>query len=177
MDSTLAMLAMHPAYRIRAIAPEDRDGLARFYAGLSPDSLAARFHGAAPGIGDSAARFFCGPDHEHREGLVAEVVDETGSGRIIGHLCLEPTGPGEVEMAIAVADAWQRRGVGRAMLAAGIRWARTHGVARLRASMRWGNGAISGLIRSTGCPVALTMPEAGVVEATIDVGVVVPSAA
>ena len=64
--------------RIRPIAPGDREELARFYADLSLDSLEARFHGASRGIGDGMARFFCGPDHEHREGLVAECTDAVG---------------------------------------------------------------------------------------------------
>ena len=64
------------------------------------------------------------------EGIVAIVTGDTGRPVVIGHLCLEPSTPGEVEMAIAVADAWHRRGVGRALLAAGIAWARRHGLAR-----------------------------------------------
>ena len=59
-------------FRMRSIAPRDQAGLSAFYAGLSPDSRAARFHGAAPRIPDATATFFCGPDHQHREGIVAE---------------------------------------------------------------------------------------------------------
>ena len=55
--------------------PSGSDG---FYAGLSPDSRAARFHGATPTIPDATARFFCGPDHQHREGIVAESFDPSG---------------------------------------------------------------------------------------------------
>ena len=36
-------------FRVRAIGPDDREALVRFYAGLSPDSRAARFHGATGG--------------------------------------------------------------------------------------------------------------------------------
>ena len=98
------------------------------------------------------ARYLCGPDHDHREGIVAEATDADGSVVIIGHVCIEPTCPDSAEMAIAVADAWQRHGVGRAMLAEAIVWARRHGLTRLVASMRWGNSAILGLIGSVGCP-------------------------
>ena len=56
---------------IRSIEPGDAARLETFYASLSMDSLDARFHGATRGITDAAARIFCGPDHDHREGLVA----------------------------------------------------------------------------------------------------------
>ena len=146
-------------------------------AGLSADTLNARFHGATHGIEDRVARFFCGPDHAHREGLVAELTMAPGEPRIVGHLCLEPAGPGEVEMAIAVADAWQGRGIGRALLDRGIGWAREHGIDRLRASMLWSNPAIHGLLRTADRPVTLRSSADGDLEAVIDVGGAVPTAA
>lgn len=167
-----------PPIRIRAIEPGDRDALTRFYAALSEDSMALRFHGASKGIADRAATVFCGPDHEHREGLVA-MLDEPGASEsiVVGHLCLEPAGPHEVEMALAVADAWQRHGIGRALLVSAMAWAQLHGIDRLHASMLSTNVAILGLLRSIGRPVALTMPGAGVVDATIDVARIVRPAA
>jgi GNAT superfamily N-acetyltransferase len=165
------------AVSIRAITPADRTELARFYAGLSADTLNARFHGATHGIEDRVARFFCGPDHAHREGLVAELGVAPDERRIVGHLCLEPTGPGEVEMAIAVDDAWQGRGIGRALLDRSIGWARAHAVDRLRASMLWSNAAILGLLRTVDRPMTLRSSADGDLEAVIDVGNAVPTAA
>jgi GNAT superfamily N-acetyltransferase len=165
------------SFQIRPIAPDDRDALARFYRDLSEDSLEARFLGAAPGIGNSTARFFCGPDHEHREGIVAEAVEADGRRTVIGHLCLEPVGPGNVEMAIAVADEWQHRGLGRTMLVQAVRWGRSHGIAALSASMRCSNVAVIGLIRSMGLPVSFGMGDGGVVDARIDIREALKSAA
>src|SRR4029450_5867089 len=99
----------------------------------SPAGLRARCHGPTRGIGASTAMAFCGPDHEHREGWVAVVLDHDGLERVIGHLCLETDVPGDLERATAVADPWQRHGVGHSLLAAGVAWARTHDVAHLRA--------------------------------------------
>jgi len=174
----MVTLAALPPVRIRAIEPGDRDVLVRFYGALSGDSLSLRFHGASNGIADRAAAFFCGPDHEHREGLVA-VLDEadTTEPTIVGHLCLEPSGADEVEMAVAVADAWQRHGIGRRLLKAAMAWAELHGIHRLRASMLSTNVAVLGLVRSMGRVVTLTMPSAGVVEATIDLAKVLRPAA
>ncbi len=175
----MATTATLPAtITIRPIGPDDRAALGRFYESLSPDSLNHRFHGGCHGIGDRAAGLFCGPDHEHREGLVA-VVDTHGTSapRIIGHLCLEPSEPGELEMAIAVADDFQRQGIGRALLAASVVWARGHGIAHLRASMRCGNGAIISLVRSAGAPVTWRTPPGGGLEAVLDVEAATPTAA
>jgi acetyltransferase len=158
-----------PTIRIRPIELVDRDALLRFYEALSEDSLSLRFHGVSKGIADRAARLFCGPDHEHREGLVA-MLDEPGDAgpTIVGHLCLEPSGPHEVEMAVAVADAWQRHGIGQSLLVAAMAWAEQHRIDRLRASMLSSNAAILGLVRSIGHVVALTMPSAGVFDATVE---------
>jgi GNAT superfamily N-acetyltransferase len=163
--------------RVRPIAPGDRDGVTRFYAGLSPDSLEARFLGATPGIGAETARIFCGPDHEHREGFVAEASDGAGEWTIVGHLCLEPSAAGRVEMAIAVGEAWRRRGIGRALLEAAIAWARAHDIVGLDASMRWSNGAILGLVRSTGLPVRFGAEDGGTIDITLDLGAARRSAA
>jgi len=163
--------------RIRPIGPSDGELLRAFYAGLSADSREARFHGAAPGIGETAARFFCGPDHEHREGLVACVAEAGDACRIVGHLCLEPLGDGSVEMAIAVADAWQHHGLGTRLLRAALRWADTHRVRRLTASVRVGNAAIMALIRGTGRPFELRPSDVGVVDVIIRLDGDLPHAA
>jgi len=178
--STRHMMTTSPAtepYRIRVITDADREALTRFFDDLSPASFEARFHGSGSGIGGPVARYLCGPDHDHREGLVAEADDAAGRPIIIGHVCIEPTGAGDAEMAIAVADAWQRHGVGRAMLAEAITWARDHRLERLIASMRWGNDAILRLIRSMGRPITFGDSDGGVVDAIVDLRDPVPHAA
>lgn len=177
----MVTVATPSSIRIRPIEPGDQDALLDFYAALSAESLALRFHGASIGILGRAAVFFCGPDHEQREGFVAvlEEPDVRGASAptIVGHLSLEPSGAHEVEMAVAVADAWQRQGIGRRLLQATMAWAERHGIVRLRASMLSTNVAILGLLRSMGRAVTLSMPGAGVVDATIDLPTVLRPAA
>jgi GNAT superfamily N-acetyltransferase len=169
--------ARAPRVRIRPIQDDDRAALRSFYSGLSSDSRYARFHGATAGVADSAAQFLCGPDHEHREGLVAEIETAAGDRRIVAHLCLEPTRLGQMEMAIAVADALQRQGVGQRLLAIGIAWARRRGIVELRAAMLWGNNGVRRLIQATGYPLRLSTPSAGVVIASLRIGTVLTTAA
>lgn len=161
---------------IRPIEPGDVARLETFYASLSVDSRDARFHGATRGISDAVARIFCGPDHDHREGLVAILPGVTGA-EIVGHLCLEPTADGDVEMAIAVADAWQHRGIGRALLSAAMDWAERHGIPRLRADVMWSNPAIIGLLRSVRGRLSLVTGPSGDLEAVLTIGREVPTAA
>lgn len=163
--------------RIRPIQDDDRAALRLFYSGLSSDSRYARFHAVTAGLADAVARFLCRPDHAHREGLVAEIETTPGDRRIVAHLCLEPTGLGHMEMAIAVADAFQRQGVGQRLLAIGIAWARQRGVTELEAAMLWGNNGVRRLIQSTGYPLRLSTPSAGVVIASLRIGTVLTTAA
>ena len=163
--------------QIRPIRTDDRDELSRFYGGLSADSRYARFHAVSRGIGEEAADVLCGPDHEHREGVVAEIMRaDSGGVGIVGHLCLEPCEAG-FEMAIAVADDWQRCGVGRSLLSAALDWAADHRIALLEASTLSTNSAILGLVASVERPTRASSPSAGVVIVTIDVGGALPKAA
>jgi GNAT superfamily N-acetyltransferase len=159
--------------RIRSIRADDRDELSRFYAALSSESRLARFHAVSLGIGDAAARLLCGPDHEHREGFIAEPTGASsihrGAARIVGHLCLEPSASG-FEMAVAVADDWQAQGIGRALMLAAVDWATSHGIDRIHASALSSNSAVLGLIASIGRPVRESMSSAGVVEVAMHIG-------
>jgi ribosomal protein S18 acetylase RimI-like enzyme len=80
-------------------------------------------------------------------------------------------------MAVAVADAWQHRHVGHALLEAAVRWAAANGIDRLSASVRWSNPAIAGLLRSVHRPVSFRAAADGGTEAILDVGTAVPAAA
>ena len=161
--------------RIRPIQPADHDELRRFYAGLSDESRRTRFFTATAGIGDRQSTYFCTPDHAHREGFVAvtgpsDRIDRPD--RIVGHVCLEPDGPDRAEIAIAVADAVQGRGIGRQLVEVAVDWARRDGIRTLSATMLGGNPAIQRLLLHLGLPTVTRPVGAGVVQVTIELGVV-----
>ena len=160
------------AIRIRRIAPADHDRLQAFYAGLSEESRRTRFLGPSNGIGDRQSSYFCCPDHAHREGFVATMVPADGPDRIVGHVCIEPDGPDTAEVAVAVADELQGRGIGRRLVDAAVYWARRDGFRTLTATMLAGNPAIQRLLTGLGLPSTAVAIGAGVVEVRIDLGVV-----
>jgi acetyltransferase len=162
--------ASQAAVTIRPVAPCDVDGLERFYASLSEESRHLRFFAATNGLPHRDAEMFCTPDHDHREGYVAEVVGPDGSSRLIGHLCLEPLAADSVEMAIAVADAYQRHGIGSRLLAAGITWARVHGVRRIAATSYASNLPLLSLLRRLGARVRIDMRDPEFASLSIDIG-------
>jgi acetyltransferase len=170
------MTSATPTIRIRPIRSADREPLVELYGRMSADTRYARFLRATGRLSDLEATRFCGPDHQHREGLVAEVHGGAEDGRLVGHLCLDPMEDGSFEMALAVADGHRRQGIGRRLLRAAIDWAGQHEVHRLHATMLTTNTPILGLMRSMRLPVALGDPDAGVVTADITIDAALPSA-
>jgi acetyltransferase len=145
----------HRDITIRPVAARDVDELERFYAALSDESRRSRFFASTRGLPHRDAVAFCTLDHEHREGFVAEITDVDGAPRLIGHLCLEPASDGTTEVAIAVADAYQGQGIGSRLMAAGVTWARVHGIPRLTATAFSTNVPLLSLLRRLGARVRI----------------------
>jgi GNAT superfamily N-acetyltransferase len=160
------------APRIRAIRATDSAELKRFYCALSTESRRTRFLYPSVGPTPTQCATYCTTDHDHREGFVAVVGTDRGRReRIVGHLCLEPDGSSAAEVAIAVAEEFQHRGVGRLLLAEGVAWARRERIAQLTATMFAGNAAIQRLLMGVGLPARERYVGAGVSEITIDLDV------
>ena len=143
--------------------------LERFYAALSPESRQTRFFSVGAALSHGQAMSFCSTDHAHREGFVAVVGSRAeGQKRIVGHLCIEPGGADTAELAIAVADAFQHRGIGRRLMVVGAAWARRQRIARLTATMLASNAPIHRLLNGLGVPTRVRYVGGGVAEITID---------
>ncbi len=142
------------AIRIRPIEPDDAAELERFYEALSDDSRRRRFFACTRGLSHPQARLFCCTDHDHREGFVA-VTEQEGASRIVGHVCLEPARDGSAEIALAVADELQGRGIGRALVDASVAWAHEAGIDRFSATMLSDNVAIRRLLTGLGIPARI----------------------
>jgi GNAT superfamily N-acetyltransferase len=142
---------------VRPIEPGDAIALQRFYSGMSEESRRLRFLSVSTRFGEKDSRYLCGPDHEHREGFVAVARSQRGAsdpaGPIIGHVCIEPFGSEEMEIAIAVADRYQGRGIGHRLVDEALGWAVAHGIERVWAWSAWDNRPIRRLFESLHRPL------------------------
>lgn len=150
---------------IRPIERADAAGLSDFYARLSPESMRRRFLSCAQRSCDDLARRFAAGD-----GFVA-VLAERGpnDGAIVAHASLHPDEDGGAEIAFAVADELQGRGIGRALVAAVVGHARRAGIHRLTATMLAENASMRRLLRDAGCRVTADAIDAGVEEIDLEV--------
>jgi nucleotide-binding universal stress UspA family protein/ribosomal protein S18 acetylase RimI-like enzyme len=153
---------------IRPIDPGDDAALQTFYESLSDDSRRKRFMGWSAGLRPGQARTFCTTDHQHRVGFVAVQRGPDGE-EIVGHLCLEPDGEGSAELAVAVADRVQRRGIGRRLVTAALEWGRRTGTRRFTATAACSNAGIFLLLRSLNIPTHTSSGGAGICDIEIDV--------
>ena len=149
---------------IRPIEPADAAGLSAFYAALSPESARRRFWSARRPT-EEVLRRFTDPD----AGGVVAVMGESGpeDGAIVGHGSVQPCGDGEVELAFAVADAYQGRGIGTRLMRAALEEARRLGAHRVTATMLIDNARMRQLLRGAGWPIVADRLDAGVEEITL----------
>src|SRR3954451_9428768 len=98
---------------IRPIAPEDRALLEVAFAELSDESRYRRFLSPMSNLSPAQLDYLIDVDHHDHEALIA--LDE-GAESLIGVARYVRTGETVAEPAVAVADDWQRRGVGTALL-------------------------------------------------------------
>jgi acetyltransferase len=154
---------------IRPIEATDAGDLSAFYAGLSPESRHRRFLGATFGITPEQAARFASVDHGTAVGMLA-VLGEAGpdDGRIVGHVCVEPSPDGTGEVAIAVADELQGRGIGRELMRQAVIAAHHRRLRALTASLFSDNVGMRRLLSGSGLPIRPRGSQGGVSEVELD---------
>lgn len=138
---------------VRPILPQDAPLFDAFVRGLAARSRYLRFHGPLAALPADALARLVRVDHCGHLALVASVFDgraETAIAEARYVLDGLEGVPGEVEFAVAVADAWQGRGIGRRLLAALARAAADAGHERLVGDVHTDNVAMLALARSAG---------------------------
>jgi GNAT superfamily N-acetyltransferase len=116
---------------IRGLEPGDSDALRAMFERLSPDSKYRRFLSPAASF-DVAMRNVFDLDYVHHDAIVASL-----HGEIIGlgECHAFRRSPSDVEVAVTIDDAYQRRGLGSELLDLMIGRAAQHGATNVHASV------------------------------------------
>jgi acetate---CoA ligase (ADP-forming) len=134
---------------IRPVRIDDAAELARFFSGLSLESRVFRFFAAVANADPSIQRMVK-VDYTSRYGLVAV----TGAtAHIVGHAMYVEIEPRKAEMALAVADAFQGRGLGTILLGQLAEAAAAAGFDMFEAVVRPENHRMLQMLRESGFPV------------------------
>jgi GNAT superfamily N-acetyltransferase len=139
---------------IRAIREADEAELQQFVRNLSLASRYPRFMAAIRELPEAMLDRFVHPDPGHEVALVA--CSPTGAIVGLAQYVADESGDG-CEVAIVVADAWQRIGLGTILLATLISIARHYGITHVHADVLADNYAMLALARKLGCEVRTNM--------------------
>jgi acetyltransferase len=135
---------------LRPILPQDVELQRAFFRSLSPHSRYSRFMTRVNELPPALAERFTRIDYTSHLAMVATILED-GREVMIGEArCVADEGdPATCELAIAVADAWQRCGIALALLVRLERQAAELGFRRMVADTLVSNRAMLGLARRT----------------------------
>ena len=134
---------------VRPLERRDRAELAAAIGRLSARSRYLRFAAAKPRLTERELDRLVDVDHHAREALLA-IDPLTGRGVAVVRYAEVAGEPGVVDVAATVADEWQGRGLGGALLALLTERARDEGYAALRASVLADNQRSIAMLRRAG---------------------------
>ena len=146
---------------------ERTDGrqLRRFFFRLSPETLYRRFHSPIVRLEQTHPERLLEIDHHNREAVVAVLDDEiVGVARYVRQPGAETS-----EVAVVVADDWQRQGLATRMCGVLGELAATAGVRQFNLNMQADNQAVLRLVRRLYPDATLSFSQ-GTCEAVVPVG-------
>ncbi|WP_370073017.1 N-acetyltransferase family protein [Streptacidiphilus sp. MAP5-3] len=147
---------------IELVRPDHRSALHLLFAACSPETVQLRFRARLSALPAAYLEsLLTGPPELH-DAVVARDFD---SGTVVGlgSLALpDQSRPETGELGLLLVDAWQRRGVGRAMAEVLLARARVRGVTRLVAEVAHGRSALLAALARHAEPVARRSAREGV---------------
>lgn len=135
---------------LRPAHHSDADALSRFFAALSPRARLLRFHGAVNRLPDAVLQAMTTQVPQRHIAIVALTHTDDGLQHLLAEARYAIDSDGQAEFAVAVADTWQRQGLGRALVQRLAVHARASGLQRLHGSMLPGNEAMLQLMAGLG---------------------------
>jgi len=134
---------------VRPLTSDDKALLQEGFAQLSPESRYMRFLGAKKRLSIEELELLTDVDHHDCEALGA-LDAETGEGLAVARYFRDRGRPDAAEAAVTVADAWQGRGLGSAMLRRLVERAREEGIQRFTATLFTENRDMLNLFQRVG---------------------------
>jgi len=134
---------------IRALRPDDRAEMLAAVGRASAQSLYRRFFGLKRSFTEEETAFFVNVDFVNHVALVA-LIDEGGRSVIAGGGRYIVAQPGQAEVAFVVVDAYQGRGIGRALMRHLTNIARAAGLRTLIAEVLPENTPMLQLFKTSG---------------------------
>src|SRR5690348_16340220 len=129
---------------VRPLRNGDARTICAFFQRLGAESRARRFHGAKPRLSDAELAALAAVD-SRRHSLVAYVEgDERPAG--VGQLVRDADRCTHAEIAFAVADRYQGKGIGRTLIELLAADARAAGITHLTATIQSSNAAAQALV-------------------------------
>lgn len=129
---------------IRPLEARDAPALRAFIERLSPESRYERFQYVVKEVSPSLLKLLVETDPRKHVALVA-----AHDGEVVGEARYVRAGGG-AEFALAVADLWRRRGVGKRLLDELLHYARRDGLERLDGEVLAWNRAMLGFVEQAG---------------------------
>jgi RimJ/RimL family protein N-acetyltransferase len=151
---------------IRQVQPTDAPLLADGFARLSDKSRRMRFLARKDQLSAAELRYFTDVDHHNHEALAAlDHADGRGVG--IARYVRDAEDPHAAEIAVAIVDDWQGRGLGTELLARLSGRARSEGIRRFTALTADDNIAVAGLLRNMSAKLVGRSPGTAEYEITL----------
>ena len=136
---------------LRSIVPEDEPLLHEAVASMSERTVYFRFFSPIKRMSDALAHRLAVVDYNDRFALVATTHRPTSKERIVGVARYDRARDTDLaEVAVAVIDEFQRRGLGSVLLAELARVARKHGIRTFQLIVLPENREMLGLLRNMG---------------------------
>ena len=134
---------------IRPITADDRDAIRSGFEAMSDDSRYKRFLSPLPRLSAAQLTYLTNVDHHDHEALVAFTADEPQPMGVARYVRTEPDAD-EAEVAVAVVDRFQGRGLATVLLDRLATRAREEGVRRFTATALAANEEVIDLLERLG---------------------------
>ena len=157
---------------LRAIQPSDKSALSEGFGQLSVESRRRRFLTPKSGLSDKELHYFTeidGVDHYAIAATATTSMDGAPTGVGVARFVRTDDDPAAAELAIVIADSWQRRGIGRRLLERIDAAAAERGIKRICATSLTDNEQVRGLLEQYDDGVEIGPAQHGVLQFTLAV--------